>query len=347
MSDYVHWCASCVYNRAFLGGKAYEETYALTRSSAVSTLFTSRDVKHTFSAGMQLQRRLVVKAFHFENKSRKKLLKLMFHGYKTHTHTHICLPWTHVCVRERERERERHRFSFWDLNIPVSSLPLFVQPFWLIYLSLLSQTWERSPQLWSRLPPWCVHTPTPMNSLARCFSLPSSLHISHLCLSSAFVPWELLRGDQEVWSCAPRDIISCCSLSQRLRFCLWSPKAAREDASDGFCPLFHWLPFIPMCSSRHQGRFLTSMLFRQWCHGHGDVVLCLRLSTTAEEKTQDLDVDDSGFRIWNIMTDGYNTNCSVQLFFLFHPISSHESAGQNRLHTSLICTSDETVTLSG
>lgn len=51
------------------------------------------------------------------------------------------------------------------------------------------------------------------------------------------------------------------------------PKAAREDASDGFWPLFHSPAFIPLCSDWHQGRFLTSMLFRQLCHGHGDVVM--------------------------------------------------------------------------
>lgn len=90
------------------------------------------------------------------------------------------------------------------------------------------------------------------------------------------------------------------------------PKAAREDTSDGFCPLFHSLAFIPLCSNRHQGRFLTSMLFRQWCQGHWDVVLCLRPSSTGREKTQDSDAVKSGFQ--NIMTDGYIIDCSAQRF---------------------------------
>ena len=65
----------------------------------------------------------------------------MFHGYKTHTHTHV-----HPERVREENEGERRRFSFWDLHIPVSSLALCTAgP--LIYLSLLSQTWERSPQL--------------------------------------------------------------------------------------------------------------------------------------------------------------------------------------------------------
>lgn len=36
------------------------------------------------------------------------------------------------------------------------------------------------------------------------------------------------------------------------------------------------------------------MLFRQWCHGRGDAVLCLRPSSTGRAKTQDLEVVKSG-----------------------------------------------------
>lgn len=57
------------------------------------------------------------------------------------------------------------------------------------------------------------------------------------------------------------------------------------------------------------------MLFRQWCHGRGDVVLCLRPGSTGREKTQDLAVVQSGFSILNIMiVDCYITDCWVRFF---------------------------------
>ena len=168
-----------------------------------------------------------------------------------------------------------------------------------------------------------VCTPTPLNPPALCFSLFSLIKPQPSSASLLFLPRCARRTAPE----RRRGLGKCpvslsrvtspavVSLSQRLRFCLWSQKAAHEDASDGFCPLFHSPAFIPLCSIRHQGRFLTSMLFRQWCHSHGDVVLCLRQSCTGREKTQDLDVVKSGSHVQNIMTvDGYIINCVVEPF---------------------------------
>lgn len=143
-----------------------------------------------------------------------------------HTHTQVCLPlhsiWAHVCVCLWERRR----FSLWNPNIPIPSSPLFAQPSCLIYLSLLSQTLERSLQLRSRLHPHvCTHRPlwTPVLSGSLCFSHFSSLKLKpllHLCFSPLLVFWETLWGIKEVCLnvLAVCDVISCCSLWQRLRF---------------------------------------------------------------------------------------------------------------------------------
>lgn len=230
------------------------------------------------------------------------------------------------CVYLCERDTD---FPFWNLNIPISSLPLFELPSRLVYLSLLSQTRERSPSLWSRLlPTMCARTADPYEplcSLDLCFSPSSSLNLStllHLCVviflsSPCFVLGETRWGCVEFLVKCP--VSSMTSSAVVLCQSAWGlplkPKAALEEASDGFCPLFHSLAFIPLCSYRLQGRFLTSMLFRQWCHGHGDLVLCLRLSCTGREKTQNLDVVKSGLSIQNMMTVNiYIIDCLVQLF---------------------------------
>lgn len=209
-----------------------------------------------------------------------------------HTHTrlftisfHLNLP---VCVYVWEGERN---FPFGISTFPFPPLPLFVQPYWLIYLSLLSQTQERSLWMWSRLPPRCVHKPTPMNPCSLwIFLFPS------LSLASPSLPHASLSSSARAQEKAPRlqggsvkrPAPSVTSSAVVLCHSAWGlplkPKAALEDASDGFCPLFHSPTFIPLRRGRHQGRFLTSMLFRQWCHCHGDVVLCLRPCINGEEK---------------------------------------------------------------
>ena len=93
----------------------------------------------------------------------------------------------------------------------------------------------------------------PPSSSASLFCLVLSLSLSR----SAFVLWETLRGCVEI-------LVKCpvpCMTSSAVVLChsAWGlslkPKAALEEASDGFCPLFHSLAFIPLCSNRHQGRF--------------------------------------------------------------------------------------------
>jgi len=160
----------------------------------------------------------------------------MFHGYKTHTHTHTHTslftisvhlnPYVCMCVCLWGKETD---FPFWNLNIPIFSLPLFVQPPWLIYLSLPSQTRQRSPRLWSRLPPRCVHTPRPLWTLVLSLSLSSSLNLKpllHLCFSSPLVLRAWHRGSGDVWL-----NVLCPLWRHQLLFCvtapevcLWSPR---------------------------------------------------------------------------------------------------------------------------
>lgn len=270
------------------------------RPFAVSTLFTRQlrlDVKHTFSTGMPPRRRVVVKSFHFENKSITTSKNYV--PWLRNIHRHTCVYPESVCVCEEKTGRDTDfPFGNWTFRFP-PLLSLYSRSGLFIFPSYPKQgSAPRSsdlachPDVCTQRPPWTL--------LLSCFSLPSSLSLNplqRLCLSSPFVPF--FGGNEEVWLnvlCSPwhHQLLFSVTASEVL---LLKPAAAREDASDGFCPLFHSLPFIPMCSSRHQGRFLTSMLFRQWCHGHGDVVLCLRLSSTAKEKTQDSDVDECAINI--------------------------------------------------
>lgn len=142
------------------------------------------------------------------------------------------------------------------------------------------------PDVCTNRPPW---TPCslwiflfPSLSLAS----PSLPQLSHASLSSSARAQE--KAPRLQGGSVKRPAPSVTSSAVVLCHSAWGlplkPKAALEDASDGFCPLFHSPTFIPLRRGRHQGRFLTSMLFRQWCHCHGDVVLCLRPCINGEEK---------------------------------------------------------------
>lgn len=156
-------------------------------------------------------------------------------------------------------------FPFWNINIPTSCSPLFEQPSWLIYLSLLSQTGERSPPLWSRLRLWCAHTHTEHTHTHEPLCSPWSFLFLSLFLIKPrpLLHFAYLFPDMcslKKTSRPARSFLVQCALpsmtSSAVVLChsAWGlslkPKAALEEASDGFCPLFHSLAFIPLCSQQ-------------------------------------------------------------------------------------------------
>lgn len=94
-----------------------------------------------------------------------KLLKLMFHGYRIHTRTSLFTTSFHLnpcmCMFVRI-------VSFWNRNIPIPCMPLFVQ----LYLSFPPIPNTGMLPAAQILPaPCCVHTLTSMNPHALWISI--------------------------------------------------------------------------------------------------------------------------------------------------------------------------------
>lgn len=189
-----------------------------------------------------------------------KLLKLVFHGYKTHTH--VCLPfhsiWTCLCVFMCERESGRHKFSFWNLNIPVSSFAALCAAI-PTYLSFppIPNTGTLPMDVISPAAPMCAQTdPREPLALSGSFSFPPSLlllplflsSLMHLCLL-LLVLKKRLRGCKEVrlkvlrppWRNQPLFSVTAPEV------CLWSPKLLLKMRLMAFALSFI-RPLLSLCA---------------------------------------------------------------------------------------------------